>query len=112
MGCYRLGDTINNLTESIMNSYAISPFVKNPLIAGIIVTCITMAIYEFSKCKKDLGKIFVISSMINVCYMFFNIETMHRQIRNKSGADLDYTQFMEIRDSDNLPHELESEPGQ
>lgn len=101
MGCYGLSESVNQLTDDILNSYALHMFVYNPIIAAMIVTFVTMAIYQLSKRKNndDIIRIYIISAFVNVCYLFFHIEAMKRKLASSSVTE---EMFTDVRNEGDL----------
>ena len=63
MSYYSLSDTVNSCSDFIIDS-CIGGFVRNPIIASIIVTFITIAIINVTG-NKNLKRSFVIGTAIN-----------------------------------------------
>lgn len=101
MGCYGLSESINQLTDDVLNSYALHMFVYNPIIAAMIVTFVTMAIYQLSKKKNndDVIRIYVMATFVNVCYLFFHIEAMKRKLSSVSSTE---AMFTDVRNEGDL----------
>lgn len=99
MGYYNLSESVNQLTDDILNSYAMHMFVYNPIIAAMIVTFVTMMIYQLS--KKDMARIYVMATFINVCYLFFHIEAMKRKLSTTSSTVTE-SMFIDVRNEGDL----------
>ena len=85
MGSYSLSKTVNNMSEGICNSYIASGFVRNPIIAGMVVTLITLIIFYYSK-SKDTTRLFVLASLANITYLFFHTYALSNYIRSKGTS--------------------------
>ena len=79
MASYSLTRSINKLSGGICNGYISNGFCKNPIIAGMIVTFITLFIIYAFKITNST-KIFVIASLANTCYLFFHAKCLTQSI--------------------------------
>ena len=82
MVSYSLSKTVNKITGGLCNSYITSGFVRNPVIAGMIVTLITLLIVYYSK-SRDMTRLFVLASLANISYLFFHTYTLSSYIKSK-----------------------------
>ena len=88
MVSYSLIDNYDDICNGITNSYVINGFVENPLIAGMIVTFITLSIVLLIN-SNDITKIFVIASFINTIFLLFHAHALKKKITdNTGGAEL------------------------
>ena len=92
MKSYSLGETVNKITGGICESYISSGFVRNPIIAGMIVTIITLLIVNYTK-NKDTTKIFILATLANVAYLFFHTHALSSYIKNKGVNSNLVTEF-------------------
>ena len=95
MGSYSLSETINNCTSSICNSYITYGFVRNQIIAAMIVTLITLFVAHYMK-KKDSTKIFIVASLANMTYLFFHTYALSTYIKTKGDKSNLFTEFTGI----------------
>lgn len=86
MTYYSLTNTVNQLCDNITNSYICNGFVKNPIVAGMVVTFITILIIYISK-TENLTKLFVIASLCNVIYLFFHTHALKQGLGGKQHAN-------------------------
>lgn len=95
MVSYSLSKSVNNLSEGICSSYIASGFVRNPIIAGMVVTLITLFIFSYSK-NKDTTRIFILASLANIAYLFFHTYALSNYIRSKGVSSNLLTEFSGI----------------
>lgn len=86
MGYFSLSDSVNNCSDYLINSYCFS-FIRNPIIAGFVVTFITIAIYHYSASKDNYKRIFVCSSALNICVLFFHATALTKFIEGKDRSN-------------------------
>lgn len=96
MPCYSLTNTVNNMCDNITNSYICNGFVKNPIIAGMVVTFITIFIIYISK-TENLTKLFVIGSLCNIIYLFFHAHALKQTIGGREQTNNLLQEFTGIK---------------
>ncbi len=70
--------------DSICDSYVVGGLIKNPIIAGMIVTIITMMIaYYYGASNSQTTRIFVFASLTNTAFLLFHASTVKKQITEK-----------------------------
>ena len=85
MGSFSLSNTVNNITGGLSKSYIGNGFVRNPIIAGLVVTFVTIFIIYVSK-TNSLTKIFVVAALINIAYLFFHCHCIQKNITEKQST--------------------------
>lgn len=93
---YSLTNTVNDLSDNITNSYICNGFVKNPIIAGMVVSFITIFIIYISR-TKNLTKLFIICSLCNIIYLFFHVHALKQTIDNKQRTNNLLEEFTGIK---------------
>ena len=96
MACYSLTNTVNRMCDNITDSYICNGFVKNPIVAGMVVSFITIFIIYISK-TENLTKLFVICSLCNIIYLFFHAHALKQTLGNKQHADNLLEEFTGIK---------------
>ena len=96
MGTYSLTNSINNICGGVTKSYICNGFVKNPIIAGMVVTFITILIIYISK-TNNLTKIFVTAALCNIVYLFFHTHAITESIGGKQSSNNLVTEFTNIK---------------
>jgi hypothetical protein len=109
MGSYSLSRSINNLTGGICKSYIASGFVRNPIIAGMVVTIITLLIVYYSK-SRNLTRLFVLASLANITYLFFHTYALRTYIKTKGTNSNLLSEFTGICAADGIDEEIDFKP--
>lgn len=97
MSYYSLSDTVNSCSDFIIDS-CIGGFVRNPIIAGIIVTFITIAVINVTG-NKNLKRSFVIGTAINTAFLFVHTEGLTRYLQGKDRSSKLAARFNQIQES-------------
>ena len=108
MGCYSLTNTINKSCDTIVNSYILGGFLKNPIIAGLIVTFTTVLVFYLSK-SDNLTNVFIISALINVVIMLFHTKAAAHSIENNQSSCNLRREYSAIRAGNKIQEEFRVE---
>ena len=95
MGYYSLTTSVNNACSNVTDSYITNGFVKNPIIAGMVVSFTTIVVLYLSK-TENLTKLFIMASLINITYLFFHTHAIKSYIGGKAQSANLKTEFDNI----------------
>lgn len=99
MGYYSLSETVNDCSDFVINS-CIGSFVRNPMIAGIIVSFITISVYYYGNMKKNMTRVFIIATALNTVFLFMHTEGLVRSIEGKDKTTKIAERFNYIQGGD------------
>ena len=73
------------MCENLCNSYITRGFVRSPIIAGMVVTLITLMIVYYSK-TRDVTRLFILASLANMGYLFFHTYALSTSIKSRGAS--------------------------
>tara|TARA_B110000908_G_scaffold113440_1_gene133083 strand:+ start:8229 stop:8531 length:303 start_codon:yes stop_codon:yes gene_type:complete len=97
------------LTGGICNSYIASGFVRNPIIAGMVVTIIALMIVYYSK-SRNMTRLFVLASLVNITYLFFHTYALRTYLKTKDTNSNLLSEFTGIYAAENVDEEVDFLP--